>query len=214
MELSPVPFDYDEDTQHISWVADLFLDCRDLPRLMREGLHLTTANIRPELSYINTEESLDEARRKEGWRKSRNYVLSDLGEDCYWAARLEVYARELKVLSQVRVSDLQHHMILGAVAFRSHVSAGSLAHFKRQIASDELAYCFDSFRPSDSINAIYDDMPLEGLWPWPKRVSGKAKEGDAEKTETELSETVDRPLQPPRGAMHSIRTFCSGLRCW
>ncbi|KAF6799554.1 hypothetical protein CSOJ01_12411 [Colletotrichum sojae] len=160
---------------------------------MREGLHLTTANIRPELSYINTEESFEEERRKGGWKRSRDYVLSDLGEDCYWAARLEVYAREIKVLSQFRVSDLQHHMILRAVAFRSHVSAGSLAHFKS----------FDSFRPSNNINAIYDDMPLEGLWPWPKRVS-EGKEGDKEKM-------VDRPLQPPpRGAMDSIRTFCSG----
>ena len=30
-------------------------------------------------------------------------------------------------------------------------------------------YAFDAVESGINFNAIYDDMPMEGLWPWPKK---------------------------------------------
>lgn len=43
-------------------------------------------------------------------------------------------------------------------------------------------YDYDSARPGEAFNAVYDDKPLPASWPWPERVpgpwlGGRAKEG-------------------------------------
>ncbi|KAF6823372.1 hypothetical protein CPLU01_11453 [Colletotrichum plurivorum] len=221
MELSPVPYEIGEDTQHISWTAELVLSTRDLPRLMREGLHWTAANVHPEMSVLDPEPELEKDKnksRKKPKTMVRSYFISDLGKDCNWAGFLMVHARD-EVLTQFRVSDLRPHMILRAIAwntvYRSEFRGNSQKAGRSADPAEEVAYFYDSFDPKNNINVIYDDMPLEGRWPWPKKAFGEGDEGEAEKTETELSETAHRPFQPPpRGVTGFIRTFCSGLRCW
>ncbi|KAF6844227.1 hypothetical protein CMUS01_01282 [Colletotrichum musicola] len=64
----------------IEWEVRLLVKTRDLARLMREGFHWSTANVRPEMTYI--EPYLQDASLREvGWFCSRNYYLSDLGSN-------------------------------------------------------------------------------------------------------------------------------------
>lgn len=64
-------------------------------------------------------------------------------------------ARELSVLSAFRIEDLENNMFV----------AGAKNERRRVV------YFFDARDPESNFNVIYDDMPLEGWWPWPKKCS-------------------------------------------
>lgn len=64
-----------------------------------------------------------------------------------------VAAREMSDLSGFRI----HNMTINNV-----VSTKAFTKDKEQI------YHFDRFCPQKNLNVIYDDMPLQGWWPWPK----------------------------------------------
>lgn len=52
-------------------------------------------------------------------------------------------------------------------------------------------YNYDAFRPEENFNTLLEDMPLEGLWPWPK--SAECRESGQGDNEDMVSskETID-----------------------
>ncbi|KAF9872230.1 aldehyde dehydrogenase (NAD+) [Colletotrichum karsti] len=135
----------------LKWEARLEVKAKDMPRLMREGFHWTTANCHRESTYVNNE--IEAGPREEGWKCARYYFLSDLGKDPYWTAMLVVLARDIQTLAQFRIDTLRPDMVYTVIGSN---------------AKSQWIYRFDTLDPSQNFNAIYDDMPLEGWWPWLK----------------------------------------------
>ncbi|KAK1712655.1 hypothetical protein BDP67DRAFT_516440 [Colletotrichum lupini] len=149
----------------ISWEARFRVRAKDLPRLMREGLHWTVANIQREAGFFE-HEAKELVMKQAGWTCTRNYYLSDLSPDQNWSAKMIVCARDIQVLSQFDMAKLRPEQAYTAIAWSSfHPS-----HF---------IYNFERLAPSRNYNSIYDDMPLEGWWPWPKRQSDAGDKPDS-----------------------------------
>ncbi|KAH6884125.1 hypothetical protein B0T10DRAFT_493651 [Thelonectria olida] len=101
-----------------------------------------------------------------GWTHARGYQLKDVSTNHQWTAKVGVYARGNKELSQFRLSDLALENIRSATALnwaRQHV------------------YWFDAREPDGNFNAIYDDRVMEGWWPWPRPKGQEAGPLDAKK---------------------------------
>ncbi|KAI1177872.1 hypothetical protein F4777DRAFT_540691 [Nemania sp. FL0916] len=139
------------------WVARILVKCPDIPRMMREGFHWTDENILPEEGYIKLE------REEKAFRWKRNYFLADLQHPRRWVARVFVEASNLKTLSDFKLS---HHLSKATVIW---CRAWAQAWGKDNL----MIYNFEYDDPEYSFNAIYDDMPLDGWWPWPKAGEGK-----------------------------------------
>lgn len=156
------------------WTAKLTITTHDIARLMREGFHWSAANVCKEKGFIQT------LRREDGhsphWKKARHYFLTDLSEvPAQWEGWLMVYAGRTSVLSQFRVSDLRPDQAYAATV--------QPLNGKEKTA---MLYAYDVGTPEDCFNAIYDDMPLEGWWPWPKQNGSTAvlaQEGEDRFTE-------------------------------
>ncbi|KAH7034610.1 uncharacterized protein B0I36DRAFT_316628 [Microdochium trichocladiopsis] len=74
-----------------------------------------------------------------------------------WVAKLEVYARELYVLSHFNPGqDLSREDMTLAIA-------GNEPEFS------EFYYQWDKSGSEHCFNAIYDQKPLSGWWPWPRK---------------------------------------------
>lgn len=143
------------------WEVFLRVNAHDLPRLMREGFYWSEANVdheRGEYSSHRREEDRNLVRF------TRTYYLEDLQEDPQWMAQLTVYSFEIHVLSTFRLRDLRVKDVLQARAFRPR---------GREV------YYYNAHEPTHFINAIYDDMPLKGWWPWPKEETEIEMEDEA-----------------------------------
>ncbi|KAK1993317.1 hypothetical protein LX36DRAFT_714687 [Colletotrichum falcatum] len=150
----------------IEWEAKLHVKARDLPRLLREGFHWDGANLDREAGYIRLDvgddeddgEDADEGDVDDRWSCSRTFFLSDLGADPQWTAKLVVYAESTSVLSRFAVTDLDMGTIKEATAWRATAEEDST----------RWVYYWGRQYQEASFNAIYDDMPLTGWWPWPR----------------------------------------------
>lgn len=139
----------------------------DLPRLMREGFHWTEGNVDRSRGYFSSDIPPWE-RSNYGAVSSRVFCIlyhpgafeeegkDDQNTDLDWVVKLVVYGQAGADLPSFRLSHLSPDNIYCADAFTI---------VKR------LVYKYDAPYPESSLNAIYDDMPMEGWWPWPK---GKA----------------------------------------
>ncbi|KAL2212646.1 hypothetical protein CC79DRAFT_438765 [Sarocladium strictum] len=146
------------------WLAQMWVMTDDIPKLMENGFHCQETNINRKDGWITNGWS--------GWTKGpakmpllRMMTLSDTKEDRNWNAKLLIGANEIATLSHFRIANLGQDTCT------------------RATASTELGtvYGFDVQNPAANFNAIFDDMPMTGLWPWPK------KEEDAEAEEEEQS---------------------------
>lgn len=163
-----------------TWNALLVVFAPDVPRLMREGFYWTSENIAPEFSGFAIDckwsgcEFWDSSGKlmynSSRLYENRRYLLTDLYEECRWTACLVVSSScgDMRVLSRFRPTDLTSEKLEVCAAKKN----------------DCLTYFYSPFTPQKSINAIYDDMPLEGQWPWPKRNKGQ---GNARKNEERQS---------------------------
>ncbi|KAI0161013.1 hypothetical protein GGR52DRAFT_155721 [Hypoxylon sp. FL1284] len=150
--LGPRP---DIDNNHQPWYARMDVKCRDVPLLMCEGFHWTTANVVKEDGMIRDAHPLLPPLGV-GLRRctvTRYYTLRDLQKPPRWTACLRVHAAALEVLSGIRLETWTPDMIRDARAYGLQRA---------------LIYQYLEHRPNDNFNAIYDDMPLSGWWPWPK----------------------------------------------
>lgn len=134
---------------HAEWFAYLGVHVKNLPQLMRGGFHWSTSNILPERGCIKR--NIQGRGDKCGFR--RTYHLVDLAEDPEWCAKLEIYTKKQSTLAAFKLSWL---------------SIDGIRLAKGWNWDRELVYIYEAFAPESALNAIYDGMPLEGWWPWPK----------------------------------------------
>ncbi|KAI1270950.1 hypothetical protein F5Y07DRAFT_404919 [Xylaria sp. FL0933] len=155
------------------WLAGLAVKCSGVPRLMREGFYWDASNVVKEEGYVEFNRECPEqagitnlsrvwrwffpvtvqesSRRIKG---TRWYFLQDLNQPPRRGASLAVQAVDVRILYNCDLSQLSRGLI------RS-VSASD--QFQHQI----YGYQFDP--PTVRFNMIYEKMPMEGWWPWPRR---------------------------------------------
>ncbi|KAI0910867.1 hypothetical protein F4823DRAFT_623961 [Ustulina deusta] len=142
------------------WLAGLEVKCPDVPRLMREGFHWDADNVVREEGYleINEEEPTEAGGpRQAGVRRiegTRWYFLKDLHQPPRWIASLAVRAVDVRILYNFDLCQLSRELIRSVWASNQ---------FQQAI------YGYESYRPTVRFNMIYDKMPMEGWWPWPRK---------------------------------------------
>ncbi|KAH9897418.1 hypothetical protein F4778DRAFT_793504 [Xylariomycetidae sp. FL2044] len=139
------------------WVGYLSVKCDDVPLLMREGFYWSAANVVKEESYFcNISDFYWKHNASKGgvpFRRTRRYYLKDFQQQ-RWVAKFEAMAPDNATLSSVRLDSLSEDNV---------VSAWAESLTRKEI------YEFHVEDPKGAFNAIYDDMPLPGWWPWPKK---------------------------------------------
>ncbi|KAK7947704.1 uncharacterized protein PG986_008590 [Apiospora aurea] len=93
------------------------------------------------------------------YKFTRHYFLRDHHQEPpRWVGHLECLARDLAPhLARVRLRDVTHRNVVKCRVF--HAEEKLVYHFEREKSTKDYV-C--------GINAIYSDMSLRGLWPWPK----------------------------------------------
>lgn len=144
-----------------SWIAVIAFRVKDLPAAMKQGLYWSQDNV--DLSgccfYDDLQsmppQSQDWGLRLQdyGFTHARRFQLIDLAENPQWKGTLFVFSRGIKPLCRFRIQNISVGNILGATAFTR---------------DEKMAYMYSRLEPERNFNAIYDDMPLGGWWPWPK----------------------------------------------
>lgn len=138
------------------WGAVLFVNCSDVPRLMREGLYWDTDNVIKRDGYVRPNPNLyNSSFRQDGklWVGIRYYFLRDLQRPPRWTASIEVYSSSYRALYRFDLSQLSRKKIISGVALNQ---------------SRELIYEYHHGQPQRCYNAIYNKMPMKGQWPWPR----------------------------------------------
>ncbi|KFH44084.1 hypothetical protein ACRE_051280 [Hapsidospora chrysogenum ATCC 11550] len=147
-----------------TWFGVITITATDIPRLMREGLHWTESNLYREAGCIFEPQRIGKddtltpriicARYYEFQDKERKVPL--------WAAGMRVYFLDSEGVTSFKFRDLRLDQIAICLALNQ---------------KNQLVYGFDRNPEYHNINAIYEDMPLEGWWPWPKRSGDGEKDG-------------------------------------
>ncbi|KAI1084872.1 hypothetical protein F5B20DRAFT_591908 [Whalleya microplaca] len=129
------------------WRGLMVIECVDVPRLMREGIYWTSDNVMKEEGWLS--------KNATGltWSHTRQYFLQDLQKPTRWLANLKIESSSYTALRNVRPENLTVENMDSAYAW---------GYSGREI------YMWQSRDPSTWINVIYNDMPLERMWPWPK----------------------------------------------
>ncbi|SPQ20816.1 1ec8cfd3-4f7b-49aa-a85e-3e79e75486b8 [Thermothielavioides terrestris] len=142
-----------DDCREAAWMVDLLVGCADIARLMREGFFWSAADVLPEQGRIA--KRLPAEWADSGFRHCRVWILMDRshGDAPQWVASLELFARSFELLPRFRLQDLSPQNICEAVAW---------------VPSGDVVYNYDCRSPGRNCNCIYDGMPLQGWWPWPK----------------------------------------------
>ncbi|RSL56906.1 hypothetical protein CEP53_006637 [Fusarium sp. AF-6] len=129
----------------VDWYAYLELETRDLAGIMRDGLFLTQDNVREEEGRLMKDYWPEEER----WGYTRSYTIVD----SRWSGYLDVCAWDVRPLANFRLH---------------HLTADKVEMARVEDEEENIVYCYDVDVPDCSANFIYDDMPMDGLWPWPK----------------------------------------------
>ncbi|KAI0886379.1 uncharacterized protein GGS22DRAFT_199651 [Annulohypoxylon maeteangense] len=149
-----------------TWFARLKFKCDNVPQLMREGLHWSLDNVQWEDGYMDLKDRLPEPqsildkiinRYCLGYdlTHTRHYFLRDLQVPSRWIAHLQVHAGDIKDLSDIRLENISIDNICYTYAF--------------SVGENKNIYGYETWDLESSFNAVYDDTPLEGWWPWPKK---------------------------------------------
>ncbi|KAI1215126.1 uncharacterized protein F4807DRAFT_21781 [Annulohypoxylon truncatum] len=148
------------------WLGELQFKCINVPQIMREGLCWTMDNVSWEDGFFSPTCSNGSEFVKEFWMncdllrdgycRTRHYFLRDLQEDPpRWVAHFQIYAAKDRTLAEFRLGDLSLENVEYAVA-RGNPGGRHIYYYKKD-------------NPQVTFNAIYDDMPMEGWWPWPRK---------------------------------------------
>ena len=138
------------------WTAYMSFFVKDISELMREGLYWSAQNCIPELSFFREADPNDILDSSDGGETVREYDLID--NQARWYAKVRVTSMHKATLANFRLDDLVKDKIVWC---------------RGRSAENRLVYSWESnVPPGDNFNAIYDDMPLPGFWPWPKEKTG------------------------------------------
>lgn len=146
--------------QMSGWTAQLDLFTCDLPSLLRNGLFLTCENVKEQENYVKHSHM-----EGVGLWYNRCYTVTN----STWSGNLNVCARTVKPIANFRLHHLSPDNVFVATAAN---------HESNSVYSYGVRY------PDYKANFMYDDMPLDGLWPWPK------KEGEMKGEEVKEDEEV------------------------
>ncbi|KAI1748853.1 hypothetical protein F4782DRAFT_550357 [Xylaria castorea] len=137
------------------WVAVLTVKCRDVPRLMREGFFWDSANVIREEGYVDQDFTYAYCRQgRKRWAGTRHYFLKDLQQPLRWVATIEIFALNLRTLYQFDLNRLSREKTQSAAAINE---------------SGHHIYNWQCGCPGVWYNVVYDDTPMEGWWPWPRK---------------------------------------------
>ncbi|EQB44876.1 hypothetical protein CGLO_16326 [Colletotrichum gloeosporioides Cg-14] len=136
-----------------TWIARLVVKTGNIVGLMKGGFHWSSKNVHSEASHLDRKVN-DPELLQYGRKFSRTYYLSDSHTPVSWTAKLEVAANEQSALARFKINDLELDHIQKADAWNTN--GQHIYHYHRH-------------GQNNNFNAIYDDLPLEGWWPWPKK---------------------------------------------
>ncbi|KAM3564670.1 hypothetical protein MY1884_000611 [Beauveria asiatica] len=142
--------------KNVPWYAELTLKVNDVAALLKNGLFWSEDNIDSTDNFFV--DGNNAPHPGSAWiyplhRHGRYYKLIDT-ESAQWHGTLMVRAHTMSMLRQFRPRQLS----LANVRFVSAKNPQGRA-----------VYHFDSVESDRCFNAILDDTPLEGWWPWPKK---------------------------------------------
>ncbi|GAP91529.1 hypothetical protein SAMD00023353_3101400 [Rosellinia necatrix] len=151
-------------TKRQQWVAIMEVKCFDVPRLMREGFYWDASNVIKEEGYIEYGKAEPNADAGACALK-RWYFLADTNQPRRWIASIAVTSLDIEILSNFDLGQLSRDNVRVAVAWNQNgeVIYGYQAH----TPPDQLSSTTEA--PMRCFNMIYDTMPMEGLWPWPRK---------------------------------------------
>ncbi|KAK8133445.1 hypothetical protein PG984_005457 [Apiospora sp. TS-2023a] len=181
------------------WVGELYVKAPSVARLMREGFSVARANVISEEGYITRTEDYsrfegEEALWRRQYRFTRHYIMKDLQDPPRWAAHLMCRARDLlPELAGIRINDFTHHHVHLCMASRMH--RGLVYYFRVD---------------KGGINAIYENMPLEGLWPWPRRLGESVVENTTQGDSSHSSSIGEGETNPSIGGGETNRVMSHG----
>ncbi|KAI0548049.1 hypothetical protein F4679DRAFT_597097 [Xylaria curta] len=143
--------DLSKDITKQDWAAILKVKCSYIPRLMREGFYWNDANVVREDGYVDLNPT---NRYSKNWSGIRHYFLRDLQQPPLWIATVEILAVNKEILCRFDLNQLSRK--------KMH-QAGATSQYGHMVYSWVYGY------PQTSFNAIYDDRPMKGWWPWPRK---------------------------------------------
>ncbi|KAF4974675.1 hypothetical protein FZEAL_8446 [Fusarium zealandicum] len=136
----------------VGWTAQLSLTTWDLPGIMNNGLYLTQENVQVRDNHFKAC-FLEQHRRL---ICNRSYTVADPR----WSGHLHVCSWSTKIVMDFRIHHLSPEKVL-------------LARVNNQEGG--CVYYYNLHLPGNDANCLYDDMVLDGLWPWPKREGDEAE---------------------------------------
>ncbi|KAF2972296.1 hypothetical protein GQX73_g1304 [Xylaria multiplex] len=137
------------------WVAVQMVKCCDVPRLMREGFYWDGANVIREEGFVDGDFTyIDRRQDRKRWAGNRHYFLKDLQEPPRWISTIEVFALNWSTLYRFNLNQLSRENMRSLTAVNQ---------------SGDVIYRWKNGLPQLWFNAVYDDMPLKGWWPWPRK---------------------------------------------
>ncbi|KAI3330099.1 hypothetical protein F4824DRAFT_492443 [Ustulina deusta] len=146
------------------WVAFLEVKCFDVPRLMREGFHWDDSNVIKEEGYIEYGKG---GPNVDVWTSTstRWYFLIDTHQPRRWLASLDVKASDVNILYNFNPSRLSRELVRSVWA--SNQDQKQIYGYRSHTSLDKFSNTAES--PMTGFNMIYDKMPMEGFWPWPRK---------------------------------------------
>ena len=142
------------------WEVRMEIRAQDASKLMLKGLHWTPDNCRPEGNYLkNSVQTMHDEDKKMQWPMFRSFNIVDSGVMPSWTAEAHVFARDLSVLNNFDLAELYVSRITQCDVHRPTPSYGVLG---------SSVYHFQANDWGKNYNSLYDDMLLEGFWPWPR----------------------------------------------
>lgn len=154
-----------------AWFGRLSIKTDNVPQMMKEGFDITPESILREEGCVKFTKDPPEAWMQDKWPYTRHWYLKDTapsgdGGGPRWTAHLACLAATFETLARVRPCGLTHRQVATCTASAGGQDKPRVYHFDRQ-------------RPRESINCLYDDRPLEGLWPYPRSAAGGGAAEDA-----------------------------------
>ncbi|CAH0046109.1 unnamed protein product [Clonostachys solani] len=139
------------------WVAEIQINAKNIPGLMRDGFHWSSANIVPGRGSIllDMRDHLKEiGLGPTNCKHMRTYKLKgNENTDIEWRGTLTVYAMRSFTVTNFDLNWLTQDKIIFVTAFDWN---------------SKPVYAYERYRASKNFNVVYEGMPLEGWWPWPK----------------------------------------------
>ncbi|KAH6647270.1 hypothetical protein BKA67DRAFT_663606 [Truncatella angustata] len=132
----------------------MWIKCDNVPRLMREGLEINEAHLLREEGFIDAQRGRPEQAANPTWHLTRHMYLQDLQRPPLWIAKLEAHSDCINKLRSIRLDDLSFRNVHSAFAWG---------------LAGEAIYQYKRWNLDEAFNVIYDDMPMKGWWPWPRK---------------------------------------------